>query len=145
MRYMGLDIGEKTVGVAVSDPLGFTAQPIETIRYKSPSEATKRLCVLVREREVEEIVAGLPLNMSGDEGPQAQKVRNFMSHLGKALEKKGLAIAIEFWDERLSTVAVERTLLEADVSRAKRKKVIDKMAAVYILQGFLDMRRQVEE
>lgn len=142
MRILGLDVGEKTVGVAVSDPLGFTAQPVETILFKDQSQAFSRLATLVQEREVEEIVCGLPLNMNGTEGPQALFVRKFIEGLSKKLSSSGKNIPVHFWDERLSTVGAERVLLEADVSRAKRKKVIDKMAACFILQGYLESIRQ---
>lgn len=141
MRLLGLDIGTKTVGVAVSDPLGYTAQPVETIRYDTPSEAYRRLFSLIRENEVKQIVAGLPLNMNGTEGVQSEKVAKFLKGLEGYLAQKGISIPVISWDERLSTIAAERTLLEADLSRAKRKKVIDKMAAVFILQGYLDSKR----
>lgn len=139
---MGLDIGDKTVGIAVSDPLKITAQPVETIHYQSSSEAFKRIFVLMGEREIEKIVAGLPLNMKGEAGPQAQKVQRFVENLNNFLSSKGALCPIELWDERLSTAGAERVLLEADMSRAKRKKVIDKMAAAYILQGYLESRRE---
>lgn len=142
MRILGLDVGEKTVGVAVSDALGFTAQPIETIFFKTPSEAFSRLGRLIEEREAEEIICGLPLNMNGTEGPQTQFVRKFMEGLTKKLSASGKILPVHFWDERLSTVGAERVLIEADVSRAKRKKVIDKMAACFILQGYLESIRQ---
>lgn len=141
MRVMGLDIGEKTVGVAHSDPLGITAQPIETIHYQSPSEAFKRIFTLIREKKTKKIIAGIPLTMNGEQGPQAQKVKLFVQHLQQFLTKRGEICEVEFWDERLSTVGAERVLLDAKLSRAKRKKVIDKMAASYILQGYLESRR----
>lgn len=142
MRIMGLDVGDKTVGVAVSDPLGMTAQPITTIRYDNAHSAFAGLTQFIREYEVTRIIVGLPLNMNGSEGPQAAKVRQFMENLASHLERKiKRAPEIIFWDERLSTVGAERALLEADISRAKRKKVIDKMAAVFILQGYLESIR----
>ena len=140
MRLMGLDVGTKTVGIALSDPLQMTAQPHSTLRYQSEGEAHKKILLLIRLEEVETIVAGLPLNMHGTEGPQAAFVRKFIESL-----KKSPAAAktnVIFWDERLSSVGAERALLEADLSRAKRKKVIDKMAAVFILQGYLDSRQR---
>ncbi len=140
MRVLGLDVGTKTVGVALSDPLGYTAQPVETIRYSVPPEAYRRLFSLIRENGVDHLLVGYPLNMNGSEGPQALKVREFLKGFEKYLAQKEFSISIELRDERLSTVAAERTLLEADLSRAKRKKVIDKMAAVFILQGYLDSK-----
>ncbi|MDX5476270.1 MAG: Holliday junction resolvase RuvX [Bacillaceae bacterium] len=138
MRIMGLDVGSKTVGVAVSDELGWTAQGVETIKI---DEATnnlgfKRLKQIIAEYQVEKIVVGLPKNMNGTIGPRGEASRDYAE---KLQEKTKLPVV--FWDERLSTVAAERTLLSADVSRAKRKKVIDKMAAVFILQGFLDSKQ----
>lgn len=138
MRIIGLDIGEKTVGVALSDPLGLTAQPIETIRYSSLHVAWQRIHVLIVKNSVSKIVAGLPLNMNGSEGPQAIKVRGFVFDLQKFLKNRKIKLDVEYVDERLSSTAAERVLLEADVSRAKRKKVIDKLAASFILQGYLD-------
>jgi putative Holliday junction resolvase len=139
--YLGLDVGEKTVGVAASDGLGLTAQPIETIFYKSHGEAWRKLASHIEERNISGVVAGLPLNMNGSEGPSAERVRKFTDGLKRFLLKRKLDIKIEFWDERLSTMGAERSLLEADLSRQKRKKVIDKMAAVFILQGYLDYLR----
>lgn len=136
---MGLDVGTKTVGVAISDPLLMTAQPIETIRYQSNTAAFKRILSLVKEYEVKSFIIGLPLNMHGSEGPQAAFVRKFTEDLrnfSSTLEK----LETFFWDERLSSVGAQRALLEADLSRAKRKKVIDKMAAVFILQGYLNSK-----
>lgn len=138
MRLMGLDIGNKTVGVAISDPLGYTAQPVETLRYDLPSSTYKQLLRFIEEKEITLLIVGLPLNMNGSEGPQAQKVKEFVKGLEDYLQSRNKAVSIKYWDERLSTVAAERSLLEADLSRAKRKKVIDKMAAVFILQGYLD-------
>ncbi len=138
MRLLGLDIGDKTVGVAVSDPLGLTAQGVETIRFKQSTESFNKLAALIEEYKVEKIICGLPLNMNGSEGPQAAKVRLFVQSLTSYLQKRRSEIPVQFWDERLSTTAAERSLLEADLSRAKRKKVIDTMAAVFILQGYLD-------
>ncbi len=133
MRILGLDIGDKTIGVAISDPLGITAQGIKTIMRKNKKadiEEVKKIC---EEYQVETIVAGLPKNMNGTLGPQSEKVLNFCEAL-----KNDLDISIEMWDERLTTVAAHRAMLEADLSRAKRKKIVDKIAATYILQGYLD-------
>ncbi|WP_032121846.1 Holliday junction resolvase RuvX [Clostridium amazonitimonense] len=133
MRILGLDVGEKTIGVAVSDPLGFTAQGITTIRRKNKNVDIEEIRVICKEYEVETIVVGLPKNMNGTIGPQGEKILGFSKQIGKVLN-----IPIEMWDERLTTIAAERAMLEADLSRAKRKKIVDKVAATYILQGYLD-------
>lgn len=130
---MGLDIGAKTIGVALSDELGWTAQALEVIQRKSLSQEIKRIKEILNEYQVDEIVVGLPKNMNGKEGEQAKKVREFTEKL-----QAGVNLPIMTWDERLTTVAAERTLLEGDLSRAKRKKIIDKVAAQIILQGYLD-------
>ncbi|MBR2214610.1 MAG: Holliday junction resolvase RuvX [Selenomonadaceae bacterium] len=136
-RYLGLDVGDSTVGVAVSDLLGLTAQGVETIRRKSLAEDISRLGTLMEEYETDKLVVGLPKNMNGTQGERCAAVRDFVLAVAEAYPN---AEAI-FWDERLSTVAAERSLLEADLSRRKRKRVIDKMAAVFILQGYLDSIR----
>ena len=133
MRIMGLDLGEKTIGVALSDPMGMIARGVEVIKRKTMEEDVKYLFALLKEYEVEKIVLGLPLNMNNTEGPGAKMARDF----GRKLTSE-TGIPVVFWDERLTTVAAEKILLEADMSRAKRKKVIDKMAAVFILQNYLD-------
>lgn len=131
---MGLDVGEKTIGIALSDPLGWTAQGLETIRRKGDlTEDLNRLKKIIADYEVERIVVGLPKNMNGTLGPSAERAKDLADTIFRET-----GIPIEMWDERLSTMAAERTLLEGNVSRAKRKKVIDKMAAVIILQGYLD-------
>ncbi len=137
MRILGLDVGSKTIGVAVSDPMGWTAQGITTIQRKSLSLDLTEIEKIIRDFEVEKIVVGHPLRMDGTEGSQAALIQKFVEDLKKRFEK----FPVILWDERLSTVAAERTLLEADLSRAKRKKVINQMAAVFILQGFLDSLR----
>lgn len=134
---MCLDVGTKTLGVAMSDPLGWIAQPIKTIRRSATEADCRDLKKMIEESEVGKIVVGLPLNMNGTEGPQARSVRRFVEEMAKVIPD----VPVEFWDERLSTVAAERGLLEADLSRAKRKGVIDQMAAVHILQGYLESRR----
>ncbi|TGE34182.1 Holliday junction resolvase RuvX [Desulfosporosinus sp. Sb-LF] len=134
MRIMGLDFGSKTIGVAVSDSLFWTAQGVKTIR-RSKKEIDE-LRELIREYEVMEIVIGYPKNMNGTLGPRCESTDEFAELL-----RSEFGLPVELWDERLSTVAAQRTLLEADVSRAKRKLVIDKMAAVFILQGYLDRRQ----
>ncbi|NTX59123.1 Holliday junction resolvase RuvX [Myxococcus sp. CA051A] len=139
MRTFGLDFGTKTIGVAVSDGLGLTAQGVTTIRRTSLKADLAALGALAREHEVDRMVIGLPLNMDGSEGPRAEASRKF----GDAVARS-LGVQVELCDERLSTVAATRTLLEADVSRARRKEVIDQVAAQFILQGWLDARRPPE-
>ncbi len=130
---MGLDVGTKTVGVAVADELGFTAQPLLVIRRSSLRVDLAELVRLAEERNVDRYVLGLPLNMDGSEGPRALATRAFGDALAKASQ-----LLIIYQDERLTTVAAERSLLEADVSRRKRREVIDQVAASLILQGWLD-------
>lgn len=136
-RYLGLDIGDKTIGIAVSDLLGLTAQGVETIRRKKLEKDIARLGELMEQYETRELVSGYPKNMNGTEGERCEVVKAFLDEVRKVYPD----VHITFWDERLSTVAATRSLLEADVSRRKRKKVIDKMAAVFILQGYLDRIR----
>ena len=133
-RYLGLDIGDRTIGIAVSDLLGLTAQGVETIRRRDLASDLARLGELMQEYETHSLVSGYPKNMNGTEGDRCQIVKDFMAEVQKAYPET----EVVFWDERLSTVAATRSLLEADLSRKKRKKVIDKMAAVFILQGYLD-------
>lgn len=133
MRAMGLDVGTKTVGVAVADELGFTAQGLTTVRRTNLKADLERLRGIANERCVDRVVIGLPLNMNGSEGPRAESTRKF----GAALEKV-LLLPLIYWDERLTTVAAERVLLEADLSRERRREVIDQVAASLILQGWLD-------
>ncbi len=135
MRIMGLDVGDKRIGIAVSDPLGWTAQPHSVLNRKSPSQDYKRLAELCTSEQIDLLVVGLPLNMNGTVGPRAQLVQEFAAQLSAFT-----GLEVEYWDERLSTKSAERTLLAADVSRQKRKEVIDKLAAVHILQGYLDNR-----
>lgn len=130
---MGLDVGTKTVGVAVADELGITAQPITVVRRSNLKADLAELIRLAAERSVDRFVVGLPLNMDGSEGPRAQATRKFGDALAKASN-----LLIIYQDERLTTVAAERSLLEADVSRQKRREVIDQVAASLILQGWLD-------
>jgi putative holliday junction resolvase len=130
---IGLDLGTKTIGVAVSDPDRRLATPVETIARKRFGDDAARLLALAGERRAAGFVIGLPINMDGSEGPRAQATRAFARNLAKLTERP-----IALWDERLSTAAVERALIEADVSRNKRKAVIDQHAAAYILQGALD-------
>lgn len=136
MRYVSLDVGDKTIGVAVSDLLGLTAQGIKTIHRTSNKKDLQELAEIISDFDEVTFVIGLPKNMNGTEGERCEIVRNF----AEKLKEKFKSSAQIFWDERLSTVAAEKSLIAADVSRKKRKKVIDKMAAVYILQGFLDSK-----
>lgn len=129
----GLDLGDKTIGVALSDLRRSVATPVEVIRREKFSLDAARLLALLTERGASGIILGLPLNMDGSEGPRVQSTRAFARNLEKLTD-----LPITFWDERLSTVAAERALLEADTSRKGRKEVIDKVAASYILQGALD-------
>ena len=133
-RYLGLDVGSATIGVSVSDPFGWTAQGVETIRRKSREADFARLAELIKQYGAETFVIGMPLNMDGTKGMRAERTEDF----AKALLAAFPEIGQEFWDERLTTVMAERELIAADVSRKKRKQVIDKMAAVAILQGYLD-------
>lgn len=135
MRIMGLDVGERTIGVAVSDAMGWTAQGIETIRRQNPERDMTRLTELIDEYQITEIVVGLPRNMNGTIGPSGESCQAFAASL---IEHTSLPVHL--WDERLTTAAAERMLISADVSRSKRKKVIDKIAATFILQGYLDAK-----
>ena len=132
-RLLGLDVGEKTIGLALSDPALSVASPISTIKRTKFTADANALLKLVAERGVGGLVIGLPLNMDGSEGPRCQSVRQFAANL---LKLKDLPIL--FWDERLSTMAVERAMIAHDVTRAKRDKVVDQAAAAFILQGALD-------
>lgn len=136
MRILGLDFGSKTVGVAVSDPLGLTAQGLETITRKQENKLRRtlaRLEELVREYEVEKIVLGFPKHMNNDVGERAERTLEF-----KEMLEKRTGVLVELWDERLTTVSAERVLIESQVRREDRKQYIDKIAAVFILQGYLD-------
>jgi putative holliday junction resolvase len=137
MRIMGLDVGSKTVGIAISDELGWTAQGLKTL--KIDEERNKfgfdEIGQLIKEYGITDVVIGLPKNMNGSIGPRGEASQRY----AEQLEKRFFVTTI-LWDERLTTMAAERVLLEADVSRKKRKKVIDKMAAMMILQGYLDSK-----
>lgn len=139
MRILGLDYGDKTVGVAVSDSFGWTAQGLEIIKRSSENEYKQslgRLSDIIMEYEVETIVLGYPKNMNNTEGSRCEKTKAYQ----EKLEKRFPQIPVVLWDERMSTMAANRTLMEANLSRDKRKAVIDKMAAVHILQGYLDSK-----
>ena len=133
MRIMSLDVGSRTIGIACSDALLMTAQGIETIRRISLEKDFNRLQELIAEYEVHELVVGMPKNMNGTKGERAEKTEEFVEKMKEVID-----LPVTYWDERLSTVMAERQLIAADVSRKKRKSVIDKMAAVVILQGYLD-------
>ena len=133
MRIMSLDVGSRTIGIACSYALLMTAQGIETIRRTSLEKDFNRLQELIAEYEVHELVVGMPKNMNGTKGERAEKTEEFVEKMKEVID-----LPVSYWDERLSTVMAERQLIAADVSRKKRKSVIDKMAAVVILQGYLD-------
>lgn len=135
MRLMGLDVGTKTIGIALSDEAGITAQPVTTLKRSSIKKDLEELLRLAGDRQVRGFVVGMPINMDGTEGPRSKSVQKFVELLK---EKTGLPVYT--WDERFSTIAVTRVLVEGDLSRKRRKEVVDKMAAAYILQGFLDSR-----
>jgi putative Holliday junction resolvase len=132
-RLLGLDVGEKTIGIAISDSGFSVATPVETIRRTKFAADVARLAALIAGRNVGGLVIGLPVNMDGSEGPRCQSVRQFAANLLARLE-----VPIVFWDERLSTAAMTRAMLDADVSRRRRARAIDMLAAGYILQGALD-------
>jgi len=134
---MGLDVGTHTIGIAISDELGITAQGLKTLRRKSMEDDLKEIAAIIHQFEIDKIVVGLPKNMNGTLGKQAEFVLQWVEDL---IDK--IHVPVETWDERLSTVGASKVLLEADLSRRKRKKVIDKLAAVLILQGYLDQSRR---
>ena len=134
---MGLDVGSKTVGVAISDELGWTAQGLTTVKINEDEKefGFEQLGQIIKEHQVSKIVVGMPKNMNNTIGPRGEASQFYASELERLY-----GLPVVFWDERLTTVAAERVLLEADMSRKKRKKVIDKVAATMILQGFLDSK-----
>ncbi|WP_211747538.1 Holliday junction resolvase RuvX [Paenibacillus sp. Marseille-Q4541] len=135
MKILGLDYGDRRIGVALSDAFGWTAQGLEVIERRREGNEIARITELVKLNEVSEIVVGLPKNMNGTVGPRGEICIEFAEVLRETLD-----LPVHLWDERLSTVSAERTLVEADVSRKKRKKVVDKMAASLILQNYLDAK-----
>ena len=140
MRAMiGLDLGEKTIGVAVSDQMLSVASPLQTVRRKKFSLDAAQVVAIIEQRQIGGLVLGLPRNMDGSEGPRCQSTRAFARNFNRLY-----ALPISFWDERLSTVAAERALLEADTSRKRRTQVIDHVAASYILQGALDRFQHIK-
>ena len=137
MRILGLDVGTKRIGLAVSDELLFTAQGMETVYRRELAQDLDELKKIIEENNAEEIVVGFPLNMNGTAGPKAKEILEFIENLSKVIK-----VPVKTWDERLTTVQAERALLEADMSRAKRKRLVDKLAAQLILQGYLDSRKK---
>jgi putative Holliday junction resolvase len=140
MRTMGLDIGTRTIGIAISDELGITAQGLKTLQRKSAEEDLREIAEIVRQFEIERIVFGLPKNMDGTLGKQAEFTLKWVKIVSDKIQ-----VPVVAYDERLSTVGASKVLLEADLSRRKRKKVIDKLAAVLILQGYLDQSRRTND
>ena len=141
MRKIGLDVGDKTIGVAVSDPLGITAQGITTIERVGIRKDAGKIMDLIREYDCDRVIIGLPLKLDGSDSPQTEKVYEFREMLENKMRSSGMGnIEIEYYDERLTTVMAEKVLIEADLSRSKRKNVIDKQAAVLILQSYLDSK-----
>ncbi|MCL2817151.1 MAG: Holliday junction resolvase RuvX [Clostridiales bacterium] len=140
MRVMGLDVGERSIGVALSDPFGWTAQGLTTVWRSGLERDLAALGKIIGEYQVERILVGLPLNMNGSKGPSALAAEELGRAAGEAF-----GLEVLFWDERLSTKAVERLLISGDVSRKKRGKVVDKLAAAYILQGYLDSLKNALE
>lgn len=136
-KILGLDLGTKTIGVAVSDGMRYSASPLETIKRTKFTQDAERIIALVAENNAVALILGLPLNMDGTEGPRVQSTRAFARNLAQKLD-----LPIAFWDERLSTSAVTRMMIEADLRRDRRAEVVDKLAASYILQGALDRLRR---
>lgn len=139
-RLAGLDLGTRTIGVALSDTLQQVATPLVTIKRTKFSKDANALCKLFHEHAIAAVVLGLPINMDGSAGPRVQSTRAFARNLAPLID-----VPVVFWDERLSTAAVERMLIEADASRARRAELIDKLAAAYILQGALDRLKALRE
>ncbi|NLC63965.1 MAG: Holliday junction resolvase RuvX [Thermoanaerobacterales bacterium] len=139
MRILGLDIGDKRIGVAISDELGITAQGVDIINRNGMKKDIDKILNMLEKYKVRRVVVGLPKNMNGTVGPQVKSVKNF-------IEKIRLQTDVEFvyWDERLTTIAAEKILIDADLSRKKRKGVVDKLAAVIILQNYLDYKSRVD-
>ncbi len=134
---MSMDVGSRTIGIAISDELGLTAQGLKTIRRRSDDEDLRELSLIIEQFKIDKIVVGLPKNMDGTVGKQAEMVLQWI----KSFQER-INLPVETWDERLSTVEASKILLEADLSRKKRKGVIDKLAAVIILQGYLNQSRK---
>ena len=139
-RTLGIDFGSVRIGFAISDLLGITAQGLETLSYKNEKQIMAHMQDLIREKDIGIIVVGLPLNMNGSRGPIAEKCEAFGSKL-----KEIFKLPVVFWDERLTTVAAEKQMIEFDISRSKRRKAIDRMAAQIMLQSYLDMQSMKEQ
>ena len=137
IRILGLDVGEKRIGLAVSDPLGFTAQGLMVLERRDWDQDIDRLLKIARPYQVQEVLVGLPRHLNGRLGEQAEEIMALAQALGEALQAK-----VVTWDERLSTVEAERLLIEADMSRRRRRRVVDQVAATLILQAYLDSRQQ---
>jgi putative holliday junction resolvase len=137
-RLLGLDLGTKTIGMAISDPGFSVASPIGTIKRTKFTADARELAKVLKDREVGAVIIGLPVNMDGSEGPSAERARQFGASMMEHRELLGGEQEIAFWDERLSTSAVQRMMIDADMTRKRRAEVVDKMAAAYILQGALD-------
>lgn len=140
MRILGIDYGLRRIGVAISDPSGAMAQPLVVIENRGNGSDIQRISQIVDEYNVQEVVVGLPISMSGEKGPQAQAVLEYVVKL-----KDILQVPVKTWDERLTTSFAERTLIESDVKRGRRKEIVDKVAAAIILQGYLDSKRAGED
>ena len=138
IRVLSLDVGKKKIGIAISDALGITAQPCDTLIRKSKRDVFEQLERIVFNMHVSKIVVGLPLNMNGTEGPMAKATYDFVKEL-----KENVKVPVELWDERLTTMEAERVLLQADLSRKKRKRLNDQVAAQLILQSYLDKNVQI--
>lgn len=136
MRFLGLDVGDKRIGVALSDEMALIASPRETLERKGTKKDVAYLLDLATREGVSEILVGMPFSLDGTAGPQAEKVARFVEAL-----RASAAVPVTTWDERLSTVVAERAMIEADVSRAKRRGALDRVAAALILQSYLDSRR----
>ena len=142
MRWMGLDIGDKTIGVAVSDPLFISAQGVTTVERIGSNKDTSRLIEMIKEYEVDTVVSGLPLMLDGSDSPQTEKVREFVTRLENKARSSGLKLSFVFQDERFTTKIAENVLIEANMRREKRKTIIDRQAAVIILQSYMDANRR---
>ena len=139
MRKLGLDVGDKTIGVAVSDALDITAQGVTTIERVGIKKDTGRVLDYIKEYDCDTVVIGLPLKLDGTDSPQTEKVREFRQRLENKLVGSGMThVKVDFYDERLTTVMAEKVLIEADMRRNKRKDIIDRQAAIIILQSYLD-------
>ena len=139
MRKIGLDVGDRTIGIAVSDPLGITAQGVTTLERVGIRKDAGKVLDMVKEYDCDTIVIGLPLSMNGEDSEQTQKVRDFRTMLENKMRSTAMkGISVEWQDERLTTVQAERVMIEADLSRTRRKQIIDRQAAVIILQTWLD-------